>query len=92
MLPGVYRENGKPLRLKSCVLEYKVASGSPSGSPKTVLSADASEPGETSGIIIDNVSSQGAGTELITDIYFMNCESGGTGDTCAQYSDDCASA
>jgi hypothetical protein len=52
----------------------------------TAPSAQAPEPGGTSGITVDNVSDEAGGTKLTTDIYFFSAQSGGVGQTCAKYS------
>jgi len=67
--------------ITGCVVSYDVTNGFPSSA-----AAHAAEPGGTSGIIIDNVSDQGSGTELTTDIYFLSAESSGVGQACAKYS------
>jgi hypothetical protein len=60
-----------------CVLAYDITSGFPSAP-----AAHFAEPGGTSGIIVDNVADQGGGTQLTTDVYFLNAGS----QTCSKYS------
>jgi hypothetical protein len=60
-----------------CVLAYDITSGFPSAP-----SAHFAEPGGTSGIIVDNVADQGGGTQLTTDVYFLNAGN----QTCTVYS------
>jgi hypothetical protein len=69
-----------------CMLSYDITSGFPPGTPATAPSAHTSEPGGTTGIIIDNVADQGGGTQFTTDLYFLSAQSGGVGQICTKYS------